>query len=329
VSYRPPPVVAQEPAADPKLTADQIQQGELGDIGERIQAHLVKAERYDQKARDQDKKAQNHRVSAACLLAEAKAACTDEGFEAFHAKFCPELGRTRTFELLAIADGTKSLEQTRAETRKRVAKHRAKKAGKAAQSAQSVTAPVTDETEPKAITEGLETIPETEVAVEASFSMADEETSVQPAAIEAPRRKHEQVMRDRLEDIISANSPKLAIESCIDYAREHGTQADLETLFFNLRTVFNEVEADRLCCAAEKKKLKLPVSRDNRSQQQIKAAIWQHIKLGMNEITSLPRPQDVIDIVLAMVNGRGGDKIVRKIPVAIRWLQEFEKCLLS
>ena len=46
----------------------------------------------------------------------------------FREKFCPDLGRTRTYDLIAIGKDKLSLEDHRANTRKRVAKHRAKKA---------------------------------------------------------------------------------------------------------------------------------------------------------------------------------------------------------
>jgi hypothetical protein len=40
-------------------------------------------------------------------------------------RYCPELGKSRMYELLAIKDGRATIEEIRAATRKRVAKHRA------------------------------------------------------------------------------------------------------------------------------------------------------------------------------------------------------------
>ena len=61
------------------------------------------------------------------LLADAEKLCGPAGltFEDFKKTYCPELGRSRTYEVLAIQDGRKTIEEIRAATRKRVAKHRA------------------------------------------------------------------------------------------------------------------------------------------------------------------------------------------------------------
>ena len=68
-----------------------------------------------------------------------KETCDESGFAAFQEKFFPNLGRSRTYELLAIGTGKKSVEEVRASTRERVARYRASKAA-------SVT--VTDNTKP-------------------------------------------------------------------------------------------------------------------------------------------------------------------------------------
>ena len=60
------------------------------------------------------------------MLKEAERLCPD-GFEAFKQSYCPELGRSRVYELLAVRDGRKAIEDVRAATRARVAKHRASK----------------------------------------------------------------------------------------------------------------------------------------------------------------------------------------------------------
>jgi hypothetical protein len=62
------------------------------------------------------------------LIAEAEQLCDSSGFDAFRKKFFPNLGKSRVYELLAIASGKKSIEETRAVNRKRVAKYRANKA---------------------------------------------------------------------------------------------------------------------------------------------------------------------------------------------------------
>jgi hypothetical protein len=107
----------------PLVSAEQVKKdcpAKLCELGRRISVHLESAAQYEAAAKD-------HRISAGRLLAQAKAACTEGGFDVFHERFCPALGRTRTYELLAIASGEKSNEQVRAETRKRVKKHRAAK----------------------------------------------------------------------------------------------------------------------------------------------------------------------------------------------------------
>ena len=117
-----------------KITAAQVE-GDcpqtLLDIGGRLTAHL-------EKMRKNEDKAQQHRIAAGLLVERAIASCDTEGFNAFLKKFCPGLKRSRAFELKAIAAGKKSIDETRADTRRRVAKSRATKRG------ESVTPPVTD-----------------------------------------------------------------------------------------------------------------------------------------------------------------------------------------
>jgi hypothetical protein len=104
-----------------KLTAEEISAencpAELQDLGKRIAVHLEKAARCTEQAK-------NHRLSAGQFLAQAKDACDEGGFEAFRARFCPKLGKSRAYELLAIASGKKSVEESRAENAERVRKFR-------------------------------------------------------------------------------------------------------------------------------------------------------------------------------------------------------------
>src|SRR6516165_599126 len=118
-----------------KFTAAQVEHDcpkLLQDLQKRIAAHLDKASKYDEKA-------EQHRTSAGQLFAQVQKAFDEGGFAAFHEKFFSNLGRSRTYELLAIGTGKKSVEEVRASTRERVARYRASKAA-------SVT--VTDNTKP-------------------------------------------------------------------------------------------------------------------------------------------------------------------------------------
>jgi hypothetical protein len=119
-----------------KITAAQVEKDcpvILQDLGKRIAAHLEKARKCEEKA-------EQHYTSVAKHLANAKQACDEEGFTAFREKFCPKMSQSRAYELLSIANNKKSVEEIRAATRARVARHRANKA------ADSVT--VTEATEP-------------------------------------------------------------------------------------------------------------------------------------------------------------------------------------
>jgi hypothetical protein len=116
------------PAKTLPITAAQIAENcpaKLTELGQHVAAHLEKAERCDQKADD-------HRLTAGRLLAQAKELCDDGGFTAFHERFCPNLGRSRTYDLLAIASGKKSAEQFRADNAERNRRSRANKKAAAA-----------------------------------------------------------------------------------------------------------------------------------------------------------------------------------------------------
>jgi hypothetical protein len=110
-------------AATGKLTAAEIGAEncpvEMRDLGKRIAAHLEKAAHAEQKA-------ENHRIAAGQLLAQAKKACDEGGFAAFRERFCPQLGKSRAYELLAIATGKKTVEEVRADERARKANTRAR-----------------------------------------------------------------------------------------------------------------------------------------------------------------------------------------------------------
>lgn len=111
-----------------KLTAAEIESScpvKLQDLGKRIVAHYEKAVKSEQKAEE-------HYTAIAQYLAQAKQQCDEDGFDAFREKYCPDLGRSRVYELLAIGDGKTSVEDTRTGGKKRAAKHRAKKATQSA-----------------------------------------------------------------------------------------------------------------------------------------------------------------------------------------------------
>jgi hypothetical protein len=148
-----------------------------------------------------------------------------DGFEAFHSKFCPELGQSRTYELLAIAAGTKTVEQLRAETRERVARHRAEKA-----SSVSVTVTETDSI----------------LADSQSSSVTDEINSEPTVPVEAALQRSvgSQAIRDRITEIVNVHSLKLTLENRVNYLRENGTQADLEKLYCNVNAAISEVFED-------------------------------------------------------------------------------------
>ena len=103
-----------------KSSAVTLNDKRLVVIGKEIEVKLAKADTYDDKAADM-------MASVDVLLAEAESRCTDAAlFQRWKKTQCPSLGKSRAYELRAIASGKKSVEQSRAETRARVAKHRAK-----------------------------------------------------------------------------------------------------------------------------------------------------------------------------------------------------------
>jgi hypothetical protein len=119
------------------LTATQVKKACPTDVaywGNQIVGHYKKALQYEGKAEQQWN-------SIAQYLAKAKQACNTDGFAAFRELFCPDLGKSRVYELLRIGSGEKTVEESKSATRERVQKHRAAK--KASTPALSVT--VTDE----------------------------------------------------------------------------------------------------------------------------------------------------------------------------------------
>jgi hypothetical protein len=107
-----------------KLTAAQIKRGKnlphrLISIGKEIEAKASKADTYHAKAADMV-------VSIKQLLVEAQSYCDKGGLNAFRKLYCPSLGRSRAYELLAIASGKKTIEQSKAEGATRQARHVAK-----------------------------------------------------------------------------------------------------------------------------------------------------------------------------------------------------------
>jgi hypothetical protein len=116
-----------------KREANTVTTNRLLDIGREIAARVDRLDKIGVKAVD-------HVDSINHLLAEAEKLCeTAEVFEAFKQNHCPNLGRSRTYEILAIKEGRKSLDGIRALTRARVAKHRAAKSRKPVTDKPSVT----------------------------------------------------------------------------------------------------------------------------------------------------------------------------------------------
>jgi hypothetical protein len=106
-----------------KLTAAQIEKNcpdSIQDLGKRIAAH------YDKLLKCEDK-AEQHKATIGQLLVKANEACDKGGFNAFHARFCPQLGRSRAYELLQIASGKKTSEEIKSAKRESMKRSRAAK----------------------------------------------------------------------------------------------------------------------------------------------------------------------------------------------------------
>lgn len=101
--------------AEPKLTAAQVQTEcplRLKQIADEISARFGRAKKQAQDAND-------HLIAANLLLAEAKSLCDDGGFRKFRELFCPQLGKSQAYAMLAIAAGKKTLAGHRSEERER------------------------------------------------------------------------------------------------------------------------------------------------------------------------------------------------------------------
>jgi hypothetical protein len=70
----------------------------LRQIAQEIEVRLSKADKRAQQAQD-------HLITVDELLSEAKNLCDDGGFKKFRELFCPQLGKSQAYALLAIAGG--------------------------------------------------------------------------------------------------------------------------------------------------------------------------------------------------------------------------------
>jgi hypothetical protein len=110
-----------------KVTAAQIDT----DCPPHLQAIGAKITKLFNDAQQQAKLLDESAVQLNNLLTQAEELCDGAGFIAFRDKFFPNLGKSRVYELLAIAKNKKSIGTTRASNRERVAKHRKNKAAAA------------------------------------------------------------------------------------------------------------------------------------------------------------------------------------------------------
>jgi hypothetical protein len=89
----------------------------------RIKAHIAKGDNESKKAEHASKKAEQHYIAAGQHLKELKGDLSQAEFlEIVREKI--GIGKSRTYELLAIADGTKTVDQVRDQTNVRKIKHR-------------------------------------------------------------------------------------------------------------------------------------------------------------------------------------------------------------
>lgn len=119
---------AKKPA---KFDDTQIKNGALESEGKFIAAQIEVMRRYEtaaeEKAGHELKKAEENRATIEKRLADVHAKCTRGGFTAFKAKYAPDFGRTKLYQILAIGSGKKTREQVRTEERE---KKRAQRAAK-------------------------------------------------------------------------------------------------------------------------------------------------------------------------------------------------------
>jgi len=147
-----------DPTNEHKLTAAQVEENcsiRLQQIGKEITQRLAKADK-------QTELAQNHLIAVDRLLAEAEELCDGGGFNKFRELFCPQLGKSQAYALLAIAAGKKTLTEHRTEERERKQKTRARQ--KAATN--SGTVPETSEPEPQGAPIGDDEVETTSIVPE-------------------------------------------------------------------------------------------------------------------------------------------------------------------
>jgi hypothetical protein len=155
---------------EPRVTAAQIEKdcpARLQEIGEEITKRLNRAQ-------EQAKLLDEEVMKLRELIAQARELCDGSGFDAFREKFFPNLRKSRFYEMLAIASGKRSAEETKASNRERQAKHRAKRAA----SVNSVT--VTENLE-----EGAASAPPEDQGIYEGMPSAPE----QPPQLAKPRSK--------------------------------------------------------------------------------------------------------------------------------------------
>jgi hypothetical protein len=90
----------------------------LEHLGAEIMARIAAGDHAKAKAHD-------HYLAAGLRLLEARGRVTD--FNAFLKQHCPNLKRTRAYQLMSIAGGKTTVETERAKTAERMRKHRAAK----------------------------------------------------------------------------------------------------------------------------------------------------------------------------------------------------------
>jgi hypothetical protein len=126
-----------------KITVSGVKKGsaDLKKLGREIEARVAKMDQYGGKAVDM-------RDSVNKLLEEAQRLCADDAaFVAFKKKYCPRLGKSRTYELLAVEQGKKTIEQIRADTARRMRAMRARKANQPENNGDGINSSVTSGTE--------------------------------------------------------------------------------------------------------------------------------------------------------------------------------------